>query len=445
MTEHQNIEYKQSWRDEYLKWICGFANAQGGKIFVGIDDAGEVAGVEDYKKLMDEIPNKAVNHLGLVVDVNLHKKDNKHYIEIDVPVSEAPVSYHGIYHYRSGSTKQELKGVALNNWLLKKSGKSWEDIGVPSATLADLDETVIQAFIQDALQAGRISPDAAKSDISALLRNLRLITDHGDLTRAAILLFGKEPTRHFVTAKFKIGRFGNSPTDLITQDIVEGNILYMADKVLNILKTKYLIRPISYEGLKRKEPLEYPEPALREAILNSIIHKDYSSTYIFLRVYPNGLTLFNPGQLPEGYDIERIKTEHSSRPRNRNIAEVFFKAGFIEAWGRGITRIIENTVEAGLPEPIIQEQEDGIHLTLLRDIYTPEYLQTLQLNERQIKAVLYMKEHGTITNTRYQTLIGVSKATATRDLQGLEARNVVINTGTKGSSSKYELRKRVGS
>jgi ATP-dependent DNA helicase RecG len=101
---------------------------------------------------------------------------------------------------------------------------------------------------------------------------------------------------------------------------------------------------------------------LREAILNAIIHKDYSDTYIFLRVYPNKLTLFNPGGLPEGYDIEKLKNEHTSRPRNRNIAKVFFKAGFIEGWGRGITRIIENCVEAGLQESIIQEQEDGLHL-----------------------------------------------------------------------------------
>lgn len=117
IVETQNVEYKQSWRDEYLKWICGFANAQGGRIYIGIDDKGEIIGVDDYKKLMDDLPNKIVNHLGLVADTNLHKKNGKRYIEIIVPVSTVPISYHGVHHYRSGSTKQELKGIALQDFL----------------------------------------------------------------------------------------------------------------------------------------------------------------------------------------------------------------------------------------------------------------------------------------------------------------------------------------
>jgi ATP-dependent DNA helicase RecG len=184
VAENQNIEYKQSWRDEYLKWICGFANAQGGKIFIGINDNGEVAGVDDYKKLMDDIPNKTVNHLGLVVDVNLHKKEDKHYIEIDVPVSNVPISYHGAFHYRSGSTKQELKGIALQNLLLKKIGKKWEDLPIEGSSLADLNESTVQLFIVKAIAKGRISPDATKSDISILLKNLSLVTEQGLLTKS---------------------------------------------------------------------------------------------------------------------------------------------------------------------------------------------------------------------------------------------------------------------
>ena len=138
MAESQNIEYKLTWRDEYLKWICGFTNAQGGKIYVGIDDKGNVAGLKDFKKLMEDIPNKAVNSLGIVVDVNLHGQPEKRYIEIVVPVSTVPVAYHGVYYYRSGSTKQKLKGIALQNLLLKKIGKRWENIPMDGVTVDDL-------------------------------------------------------------------------------------------------------------------------------------------------------------------------------------------------------------------------------------------------------------------------------------------------------------------
>jgi len=224
MPEKQNIEYKQSWRDEYLKWVCGFANAQGGQIFIGIDDKESVTGVDDYKKLMEDIPNKAVNHLGLVVDVNLHQKGGKHYIEIDVPVSNIPISYHGIYHYRSGSTKQELKGTALHDFLLKKIGRTWDDTPMNHANIEDIDETAVASFLKAAIKSGRIYPAADKDDLNTLLQNLELITPDGKLKAAAILLFGKKPMRYFIHSYFKIGRFGVSDADLRFQDTIEGNI-----------------------------------------------------------------------------------------------------------------------------------------------------------------------------------------------------------------------------
>lgn len=147
MSERHNIEYKISWRDEYLKWICGFANAKGGKIFIGIDDRGYIKGIDNYKRLMDDIPNKSINYLGLVVDVNLHEDNNAYYIEIDVPVSSVPISYHGAYYYRSGSTKQELKGSSLQEFLLKKIGKSWDDLST-LANIADIDNKAISCFIK---------------------------------------------------------------------------------------------------------------------------------------------------------------------------------------------------------------------------------------------------------------------------------------------------------
>jgi ATP-dependent DNA helicase RecG len=125
MSEQQNREYKQSWHDDYLKWICGFANAQGGVIFIGKDDNGKVVNVAESKKLMDDIPNKVRNAMGIAVEVNLHEEKGSHVIEIITPPYSVPISLRGRYYYRSGSTKQELTGASLNEFLLKKLGKTW--------------------------------------------------------------------------------------------------------------------------------------------------------------------------------------------------------------------------------------------------------------------------------------------------------------------------------
>ncbi|MCF8298472.1 MAG: putative DNA binding domain-containing protein, partial [Saprospiraceae bacterium] len=139
MQEKQNIEWKENWRDEYLKWICGFANAQGGKIYIGKNDKGEVVGIENAKRLMDDLPNKIASVLGVVCDINLLEENEKKFIEIIVEPYPNPVNYKGQYHYRSGSTKQELKGVSLDKFLLQKYGKTWDSVPVPKIIVDDLD------------------------------------------------------------------------------------------------------------------------------------------------------------------------------------------------------------------------------------------------------------------------------------------------------------------
>jgi ATP-dependent DNA helicase RecG len=388
---------------------------------------------------MEDIPNKIVNHLGLVVDVNLHKKGEKYYIEIDVPISTVPISYHGIYHYRSGSTKQELKGNALNQFILKKMGVSWEQQPLPEASLKDIDEETVKKFVEKAVSFQRISESAANSDTLTILKNLKLINEKGELLLAALLLFGKEPDKYALGCYFKIGRFVNSDSDLRFQDIVEGNILNMADKVMQKLNDRYLIRPISYKGLERMEPLEYPEQALREAILNSIIHKNYARTNIFLSVYNDRLIIWNPGGLPPSLSIEKLKKKHGSEPRNGLIARVFFMAGYIESWGRGIDIMMEGCRQYGIPEPVIAQEQDGISVSFLKDIYSEEYLRKQNLEERQVNILLYIKDHGSITNTQYQVLAKVSKRTASRDLLELIERTFILKSGTTGKGTSYIL------
>ena len=264
--ENQNIEYKESWRDEYLKWVCGFANAQGGKLCIGVNDSGTVCGVENAHRLSEDIPNKIVTLLGVVADVNVLSQEGKDYIEIEVEPSNVPISYRGKYYYRSGSTMQELNGVALQQFILKKMAHSWDDMVHERATVDDIDREAIDFFLQKGIQAGRINPSEANAPTTTVLQNLGLMDKNGLLKNAALLLFAKNPRQFFTGTEFKIGRFHSNMADLISQEMIEGSIIQMADRVVMMLKDKFLTMPIHYEGLQRIESLEVPEDALREIL-----------------------------------------------------------------------------------------------------------------------------------------------------------------------------------
>ena len=150
------------------------------------------------------------------------------------------------------------------------------------------------------------------------------------------------------------------------QDSVEGDLIRMSDRVIDILRSKYLISPIHYEGLVRAEPLEIPEDALREVILNAIIHKDYTGPHIQMKVWNDRIEIWNKGRLPEDWTVETLLEDHDSEPRNRNIANVFYRAGFIENWGRGIDKIREGLKSAGLKDVVFEDFSNGMKVTIFR-------------------------------------------------------------------------------
>lgn len=139
---------------------------------------------------------------------------------------------------------------------------------------------------------------------------------------------------------------------MLSQDLVESNIIQMAERVIEILKNKYLLSFIRYEGLQRIEGLEIPEDALREAIFNSIIHKNYAGVAIQMKIWNDRIELWNDGDFPFGLTAEDLKNGRKSKPRNRNIANAFYKAGFVESWGRGIKKICIEFSQSGLPKMI---------------------------------------------------------------------------------------------
>ncbi|MBK7334942.1 MAG: putative DNA binding domain-containing protein [Saprospirales bacterium] len=361
MKESQNIEWKNAWRDEYFKWICGFANANGGKLEIGKSDLGDVVGLNDAQKLMEDLPNRIRDLLGIIVDVNLHSENGKDWISIEVSPHPYPVSYRGQYHYRSGSTKQELKGTALDRFLLQKQGKRWDSVPVPHVLENALSADAFAYFRKKATQTNRVDIAILQEDDHSLIEKLRL-REKGYLKRAAILLFHADPEEFFTGAYVKIGYF-RTEEDLRFQDEIHGHLFEQVEKTMDLLLTKYLEAQIRYEGISRIEEFSYPESAIREALLNAIAHKDYSSGIpIQIKVYESRIAIWNAGELPETWTVADLLKEHASIPFNPDIATVFFRAGLIESWGRGILKIIQESVDAGLPAPTFSYNPSGFRV-----------------------------------------------------------------------------------
>ncbi|HVO75843.1 MAG TPA: ATP-binding protein, partial [Ignavibacteriaceae bacterium] len=198
-------------------------------------------------------------------------------------------------------------------------------------------------------------------------------------------------------------------------------------------------KKIDFEGLQRIEKGEYPVAALREMLLNALVHKNYSGSTIQIRVYDDKISFWNEGTLPEGLSFEALKHQHASRPRNPIIADVCFKGGYIDAWGRGTLKIINSCKEAELPEPEMKEVDGGFLVTIFKDIFTEEQLKKLNLNDRQIKAVLYTKEKGKITNKEYRDLTGLSDQGARNDIVDLITKKILISQG-KGRGTFYKIK-----
>jgi len=436
MPESQNIEYKANWRDEYLKWICGFANASGGKLYIGIDDKGKVTGIDNYNRLLEDLPNKFRDILGVYAEVNLQNEGNKHYLEIIVPRYDVPISVRGKYYVRTGSTLQEITGLALNEFILKRTGKTWDDIPEQRASINDIDESSIKQFVKDARIAKRINIENDIS-VSDLLEKLRLLED-GNLKRAAIVLFSKDPGKFYPNMALKIGKFGETDADLKFHEVIEGNLIQLKDRIGEMLNAKFFIHPIDFMGMQRVELDEYPVAAVREMIFNALVHRNYMGAPTQIRLYDNNFSVWNDGGLPEGISEEDLKKVHRSKPRNPLLADVCFKAGYIDSWGRGTIKIIEACEEAELPEPVLKEEQGGFLSKVFKDRFTEEQLKKIGLNERQIKAIEYVKNNGKITNSDYQKLSEVSERTALRDLDELNAKGILQKKGEK-KGTYYKL------
>lgn len=353
------VERKQSWRDDYQRWLCGFANADGGTLIIGMNDKGEPVGVEDAARLLLHLPNKIRNTLGLVVPVRAGTKQGKDLVEISVEASPTPINYKGEYHVRSGSTKQQLTGNALSTFLLRRFGRHWDGAPVPNVAVKELSAEAFRRFKGYARGSDRLPPGALSANRAELIEKLRL-TANGMLKRAALLLFHDDPERWVTGAWVKLGMFRGG-ADLAFHDEVRGDLFTQLDKCLELLFTKYMVAWIGHRGVARTETFPIPREAMREALLNALIHKDYSSgNPIQIRVETDSLSIWNAGPLPPSWTAKTLLERHTSQPHNPDIASTFFRTGLIEAWGRGYERITEACREQGTPEPTVESDGNGV-------------------------------------------------------------------------------------
>ena len=448
-NESQHVEFKQSWRDDCLKWICAFANTDGGTLYIGVSDNGEVCGVEDEKKLMEDIPNKILHTMGLICAVNLLGDNEKKYFQIVVEKYPIPVSYHGKYYKRSGSTTQEVTGYELDKMILAVHGRTWDSVPVPYVTVDDLDNDAIKLFKTKALQYNRLDNNSLDVSNEMLLRNLRLY-ENDYLTKAAVMCFHPDPEKFVTCAYIKIGFFADNDADILYQDEVHGPLIMQVEKTLDLIYTKYMKALISYDGIYRMETFFFPREAFRELLLNAVIHRDYMCpTPIQIRVYEHKIRIWNIGQMPSEVPVEKLYEPHSSAPRNPNIANVFFKAGYVESWGRGYRNISDicDLRKAKLPIPeentgglvvecppsekyLLAEKGQGKMITEIEELNVPINVPTnVPINDRQKKILECIVENKLVTMMQLSKLLAVSDKTIKRDLQFLKENNLIKRVG----------------
>jgi ATP-dependent DNA helicase RecG len=437
IMETENMEFKEKWTDDSLKTICAFANTSGGELIIGISDEGEIVGVKDIEKLIRDLPNKIRDKLKITPSISVEEKEGRKILHIKIFPSTIPVSYEGKFYVRSGSTTQELKDTELAYFLLEKMGKTWDSFS-SGFDISEIDFSTIEMFKN--LAKNRIPSIKEFDSVEKIFLNLKLFDENEKITNAGILLFGKEPQKKFISATVRVGRFKNS-THIVDTVVIEGNLFKQVEEVMNAIK-KHLNVGFEIKGVARQDVWDYPLGALREAVINALIHRDYlSPAEIQIKIYDDRIWIWNPGKLPPQIKLEELKKEHSSYPRNPLIANAFYLAGFIERWGSGTERMVQLCMEQGLPEPEYKEEFGGFSVYFYKDIYTEENLRKMGLNERQIRAVMYVKQKGKITNKEYQMINGIKERMATLELNQLVERGIFRRVGTTGKGTFYAIAK----
>ena len=266
----------------------------------------------------------------------------------------------------------------------------------------------------------------ADTPVKQVLRQVGLLVDNR-VTVAAILLFGRNPQQFLPQAVLRCGRFkGTDAVHFLDMDAVQGNVIEQVERAMAFVK-RNICMGVEIRGLQREDVWEYPLDGLREALINAVCHRDYASTAnVQIRIFDDRLEIWNPGVLPDGMTVADLWKQHESRPRNQLVANAFFLIKYVEQFGTGIQRIVDDCRAHRKPDPGFE-----IHGQTFRAVFMPaavvgEPLPASAPNSRQKTALDHVRANGRISRQEYVRLAGCSPATAKRDLSELVAGGLLV-------------------
>ena len=437
--ENQVIEWKESWQDKYLEWICGYANAQGGTLYIGVDDDGDVKGLDSktIKKLLEDIPNKISAAFGMTCDVNERKKDKKKYIQIVVKKSKLPLNLHGRYYYRTGSVKKEITGFELTEFIIKSTGTSYDEM------ISDIPRGQLTF---DALKKRYRKATGNILDFDNDLISFRLIQEDGQMTNAGVLLADQWNIHHsrvFCTRWNGLDKAG-SVQDALDDDEFTGSVLTLFDNTMAFIK-KNSQRGWRKDKDQRIELPDYPERALEEGIVNALIHRSYLQTgaHSQVDIYDDRLVITNPGGMFDGSEVQLLDLRHvPSKLRNPVLADMFGRLRLMERRGSGFKKILDAyEAEERYREELMPEfYTDGYNffLTLWNLNYAYNKAQVKAQTKAQNKAVddrehllLLIRENPSITQAELVEIMNKSRRSVQSLMKKLIEEGSVERIGSK--------------
>ncbi len=440
--ENTTTEFKENFDQEAIETAAAFANTHGGIIFIGVSDNGEIRGITIGKETLRNWSNRIAQATEPRVVLEIESVDIGGKSILLIHISESslkPVSVKGVCYKRVGNSNRVMSPQEIAQMHLNATGQSWDQLVVTRAGIDDIDEKKVEWYLT---RRETIRNVAKPQDmrLTALLKNIDGLSDEETPTYAGILFFGKYPQRFFRNAQLRVVRFkGISVTHPVINRLdCSGALWEMVDAAEEFIRKN--IRLLSLRtsmSFQRDDKFEYPLKALREAIINALIHRNYQkSADVRVFIFDNRVEIINPGTFPEGVNPD----EPVHEPVNPTLSQLMYDVGFIERYGAGIRMMKRLSAEWGNTEP--RYAFHPLQTTIIFDspIQETTYIEiddiSEQLNERQRNAFFYVQRHGQITTKKYVEINHVSRQTAYAELTDLTNKGLLTVVG-KGRGTKY--------